>query len=287
MLNSRVEDINFYSKKSLNLSGNLLDLTKTKVMGIINCTPDSFYSNSQKTSLNAVLQEVEKHLLAGATFIDVGGYSSRPNAKNISEKEELNRIIPVIKEIIKHFPQALVSIDTFRANIAKTAIELGACMINDIGAFNLDEKMLNVLEKYPVPYIMMHLKGNPQNMTLETNYKNLFNEISLFFSTKISILQQIGVNDIIIDPGFGFAKTMEQNYELLNHLQDFQLLNKAILVGLSRKSMIYKRLKCSPEEALNGTTILNTLAVLKGAKILRVHDVKEAMEIIELIFPDI
>ena len=287
MLNSRVEDINFYSKKSLNISGNLLDLTKTKVMGIINCTPDSFYSNSQKTSLNAVLQEVEKHLLAGATFIDVGGYSSRPNAKNISEKEELNRIIPVIKEIIKHFPQALVSIDTFRANIAKTAIELGACMINDIGAFNLDEKMLNVLEKYPVPYIMMHLKGNPQNMTLETNYKNLFNEISLFFSTKISILQQIGVNDIIIDPGFGFAKTMEQNYELLNHLQDFQLLNKAILVGLSRKSMIYKRLKCSPEEALNGTTILNTLAVLKGAKILRVHDVKEAMEIIELIFPDI
>jgi dihydropteroate synthase len=286
MLNSRVEDINFYSKKSLNISGNLFDLTKPKVMGIINCTPDSFYSNSQKTSLNTVLQEVEKHLLAGATFIDVGGYSSRPNAKNISEKEELNRIVPVIKEIIKHFPQAIVSIDTFRANIAKTAIELGACMINDIGAFNIDENMLKVLQKYPVPYIMMHLKGNPQNMTSETNYKNLFNEISLFFSTKISILQQIGVNDIILDPGFGFAKTMEQNYELLNHLQDFQFLNKAILVGLSRKSMIYKRLKCNPEEALNGTTILNTLAVLKGAKILRVHDVKEAMEIIELIFPN-
>lgn len=268
----------------LKIGEKLIDLSTPKVMGIVNCTPDSFYASSQKQHLNAVLQEVEKHLAAGASFIDIGGYSSRPDAKEVSEQEELKRVIPIIAELAKTFPSAILSIDTFRGNVAKQAIEHGAGIINDISGFALDETMFRTLEQYQVPYILMHMRGKPQTMQQQTSYTNLFNEVCYYFSEKINILKQIGLHDIILDPGFGFAKTIEQNYDLLNRLDDLKIVfNQPILAGFSRKSMIYKKLNCTPEEALNGTTVLNSIAIQKGASILRVHDVKEAVEIVKLI----
>lgn len=283
MLNSRVEDINFYSKNSIRIGEKLLDLSFPKIMGIINCTPDSFYENSRLGSLSAILHEVEAQIQAGVDILDVGGYSSRPGAENITENEEIQRVIPAIDAIRKEFPEIYISIDTFRGKVAEQALEFGANIINDIGAFDLDDKMLDTLQKYKCPYILMHMRGNPQTMQKNTTYDSLFKEITYFFSRKISILHQHGIQDIILDPGFGFAKTIEQNYEILKHLEDFHFLNQPILVGLSRKSMIYKKLDTSPEKALNGTTILNTLAITKGASILRVHDVCEAKEILKLL----
>jgi dihydropteroate synthase len=284
MLNSRVEDTNFYSKNSINIDGKLLSLSVPKVMGIINCSQDSFYEKSRFLNLKAVIQEVEKKIEEGVDIIDIGGNSSRPGSKLSSVEEEISLTAPIIYALKKEFPDLIISIDTFRGEVAEKSIESGANIINDISGFDFDEKMITCLKKYPIPYILMHSKGTFETMHEKQNYSSLFKEISFYFSEKITLLKSIGIKDIILDPGFGFSKTLEENYELLNRLEDFSFLNHPILVGFSRKSMIYKKLNQSPEESLNGTTILNTLAIQKGAKILRVHDVKEAKEIINLLF---
>ncbi|TAI49504.1 dihydropteroate synthase [Flagellimonas allohymeniacidonis] len=268
---------------TINCKGSLIDLSSPKVMGILNLTPDSFYDGGKHKDAKAVLDQVELMLNNGATFIDMGAYSSRPGAEHVSEDEEMQRLFPVMELILKHFPSTLISIDTFRANIAAQSIEIGAALINDISAGNLDAKMFDVVAQYQVPYIMMHLKGTPQSMQKQAVYDDLMKDLLLYFSKKLHIARDKKINDIIIDPGFGFAKTTEQNYQLLNHLNMFQTLRKPILIGLSRKSMIYKILKSSPKEALNGTTALHSIALLKGVNILRVHDVKEAFECVQLI----
>ena len=251
-------------------------------MGILNVTPNSFYDGG-KYSLEAdVLSQVGKMLDEGATFIDIGAYSSKPNAEYVSEEEEANRLVPIIQLIMSHFPDALLSIDTFRSKIASIGIENGAALINDISAGSLDEKMLEVIAKYNVPYIMMHMRGTPQTMQSLTNYENIVKEMLLYFSEKINKARSLGINDLIMDPGFGFAKTIEQNYEVLQNLELFQMLELPLLVGVSRKSMVYKPLGLTANEALNGTTVLNTIALTKGAQILRVHDVKEALECVTL-----
>jgi dihydropteroate synthase len=283
MVKSRVEDINFYSKKTIKIDGKLILLNKPLIMGIINCTPDSFFPNSRFDSVNTILKQAENQLKDGADIIDIGGYSSRPGAVHIDEKEESNRVIPAIKALKKEFPNVILSIDTFRGGIAQKALDNGATVINDIGAFELDPEMQNTLSRNKCTYILMHMRGTPQTMNLENTYNSLFKDISLFFSTKIQQLHNLGLHDIIIDPGFGFAKDLNQNFELLNHIGDLTFLNQPILVGISRKSMIYKKLETDAEHALNGTTILNTLAYLNGASILRVHDVKEAKEILKLL----
>jgi len=268
---------------TINCKGNLIDLTLPKVMGILNITPNSFFDGGKYTDENSVLQQVEKMLVDGATFIDVGAYSSKLNAEFVSEDEETSRLIPVIELILKNFPETLISVDTFRANVAKKAIENGACIINDISAGSLDENMIQTVAKLQVPYIMMHMKGNPQTMQSLAQYENIVKEMLFYFSEKVAQARSLGINDLIIDPGFGlFAKTLEQNFEVMNKLELFQMLELPLLVGVSRKSMIYKTLETSAEFALNGTTVLNTIALQKGVKILRVHDVKEAMECVKL-----
>lgn len=267
---------------TINCKGQLVDLSSPKVMGILNITPDSFYDGGLYNSEKTILTQIEKMLNEGATFIDIGAYSSRPGAKHINENEELKRIIPVIELILKQFPNTLLSVDTFRSSVAKYCIYAGACMINDISAGHLDTDMMAVIADLNVPYVMMHLKGTPQTMQQHTSYNDLLKDILFYFSERIAIARALGIIDLIIDPGFGFAKTLEQNYELLNKLELFQMVELPILAGLSRKSMIYKTLDASAKESLNGTTVLNTIALQKGAKILRVHDVKEAMEIIKL-----
>ena len=267
---------------TINCKGNLIDLTLPKVMGILNITPNSFFDGGKYADDNSVLQQVEKMLVDGATFIDIGAYSSKPNAEFVSENEEVRRLLPVIDLILKHFPETLISIDTFRATVAKKAIENGACIINDISAGSLDENMMQTVAKLQVPYIMMHMKGNPQTMQSLSQYENIVKEMLFYFSEKIAQARSLGINDLIIDPGFGFAKTLEQNFEVMNKLDLFQILELPLLVGISRKSMIYKTLETSAEFALNGTTVLNTIALQKGVKILRVHDVKEAVECVKL-----
>lgn len=267
---------------TINCLGQLIDLTSPKVMGVLNITPNSFYDGGQYVTEKSILNQVEKMLVEGATFIDLGAYSSKPNAAFVSEEEELARLLPVVKSVLQHFPEALLSIDTFRSEVAKKALDLGAAMINDIAAGNLDEKMFETIAKYQVPYVMMHMKGTPQTMTSFTNYDNIVKDILFYFSEKIATARSFGINDLVIDPGFGFAKTLEQNYEVLQHLALFQTLELPILVGVSRKSMVYKVLGTSAEEALNGTTVLNTIALTKGTNILRVHDVKEAVEATKL-----
>lgn len=251
-------------------------------MGIVNITPDSFYENSRSESEKNILTLVEKHLTEEADFIDIGGYSSRPGAEHISENEEEKRVLSALEIILKHFPDALISIDTFRADIADKAIINGAAIINDISAGDLDKKMFSVVKKHQTPYIIMHMKGTPKNMQKQANYSNVVNEVAHYFSKKISELNNLGINDIIIDPGFGFGKTIDHNFALLNSLQQFSLFNMPILAGLSRKSMIWKTLNISANEALNGTTSLNTIALMNGVNLLRVHDVKEAKEAIML-----
>jgi len=267
---------------TLNCNGKLIDLSSPKVMGILNVTPNSFFDGGKHTTEKAILIQVEKMLLEGATFIDIGGNSSKPSAEFVSEEEELHRLIPVIQSVVKEFPSVVISADTFRSKVAKESIENGAALINDISAGNLDAKMMETVAKLQVPYIMMHMKGTPQTMQSLAQYENIVKEILFYFSQKISYARSLGINDLILDPGFGFAKTLEQNFEVLSKLELFQMTELPLLVGVSRKSMVYKTLETSAEFALNGTTSLNTISLLKGAKILRVHDVKEAFECIQL-----
>jgi dihydropteroate synthase len=267
---------------TINCNGQFIDLATPKVMGILNVTPDSFYDGGNFQNQNKIMHHVDKMLSDGATFIDVGAYSSRPDAEHISESEELQRLIPVIKLLVKTFPNILISVDTFRSNIAKQSIDNGACMINDISAGSLDEHMMKTVAKLHVPYIMMHMKGTPQTMKQLTHYEHLVKDVLFYFSKKIAAARALGIVDMIVDPGFGFAKTTAQNFELLNHLELFQSFELPILAGLSRKSMIYKTLDSSSKDALNGTSVLNTIALQKGASILRVHDVKEAVECAKL-----
>ncbi|WP_396194899.1 dihydropteroate synthase [Flavobacterium sp.] len=267
---------------TINCSGTLIDLTIPKVMGILNVTPNSFYDGGKYANEKQWLDQVQKMLAEGATFIDVGAYSSKPNAEFVSELEETERLVTVVKLIVQHFPEALISVDTFRAHVARAALEAGACIVNDISAGGLDELMMKTVAEFQVPYIMMHMKGNPQTMQSLAQYNNVTKEVLFYFSEKLAQARSFGINDLIIDPGFGFAKTTEQNFELLANLELFDQLELPILVGVSRKSMVYKTLETTPEFALNGTTVLNTIALQKGSNILRVHDVKEAIECVKL-----
>lgn len=267
---------------TINCNGKLIDLTTPKVMGILNVTPDSFYDGGKFNNRQAILKHAEEMLLEGADFIDVGGYSSKPNAVEVSEDEELKRVIPVIVDIQKEFPETIISIDTFRSKIAIESIENGAAIINDISAGSLDSNMMPTVAELQVPYIMMHMKGNPQTMQTLTQYEDIVKEMIYYFSEKVAQARSFGINDLLIDPGFGFAKTIHQNFEVLQKLELFQMLELPLLIGVSRKSMIYKTLDTTSEKALNGTTSLNTIALMKGASILRVHDVKEAVESVKL-----
>jgi len=267
---------------TINCKGTLIDLSAPKVMGVLNITPDSFYDGGRYKNDTSILSQVEAMLNEGATFIDVGAYSSRPGADHVNEVEELKRIIPIVEILIDKFPSINISIDTFRSNVAKKCINAGAALINDISAGKLDDNMLKTVGDLGVPYIMMHMKGTPQTMQQQTNYNDLIKDIIYYFSERIAAARTHRINDVIIDPGFGFSKTLEQNYALLNKLELLNMLELPILVGVSRKSMIYKLLNTNPNEALNGTTSLNTIALLKGTKIIRVHDVKEALECIDL-----
>jgi dihydropteroate synthase len=267
---------------NVNCKGLLIDLSAPKVMGILNVTPNSFFDGGKYKNETEILSQVEKMLLDGATFIDIGAYSSKPNAEFVSEQEEIARVVPVVDLVLKHFPETIISIDTFRSEVAKASIENGAAIINDISAGNLDEKMLEIVAKYNVPYIMMHMRGNPQTMQSLTDYDDIVQEMLFYFSEKVAMARRFGINDLIIDPGFGFAKTVAQNFEVFQKMELFNMLELPLLIGVSRKSMIYKTLDITMENALNGTTVLNTLALTKGAKILRVHDVKEAMECITI-----
>ena len=266
----------------INCKGELIDLSIPKVLGILNVTPNSFFDGGKYKNEGEIISQVDKMLSEGATFIDIGAYSSKPSAEFVTEQEEIERIVPVIELILKHFPKALLSIDTFRAEVAKASIESGAAIINDIAAGELDDKMFDVIAQYNVPYIMMHMRGNPQTMQSLTQYEDIMKEMMFYFSEKVNRARSLGINDLILDPGFGFAKTTDQNYEVMQKMELFNLLELPVLTGISRKSMIYKILNNTAQEALNGTTVLNTIALTKGAKILRVHDVKEAVECVTL-----
>ncbi|WP_288982064.1 dihydropteroate synthase [uncultured Flavobacterium sp.] len=268
---------------TINCNGTLIDLSVPKVMGILNVTPNSFYDGGKHREINSIIHQVDKMLSEGADFIDIGAYSSKPSAEFVSELEEIERLKVVVKELINTFPNIVLSVDTFRAAVAKVAVEHGVAIVNDISAGLLDQKMLPTVAELKVPYIMMHMRGNPQTMQSMTKYDDIVKEITFYFSERIQKARSFGISDIIIDPGFGFAKTVEQNYEVLNKMEVFSMLELPLLAGVSRKSMIYKVLETTPQEALNGTTALNTIALQKGAKILRVHDVKEAVECIKLV----
>ncbi|RNL94468.1 dihydropteroate synthase [Sinomicrobium pectinilyticum] len=267
---------------TINCKGTLTDLSAPAIMGILNITPDSFYDGGKYKDESDILPRTEKMLSEGATFIDVGAYSSRPGAKHVDETEELHRIVPVVSLLIKKFPDIRISVDTFRASVARACVEQGAAIINDIASGNLDREMIPTVASLQVPYIMMHMKGTPQNMQQNPQYEDIVKEVLYYFSEKVAEARKAGISDIIIDPGFGFAKTIAHNYELMDKLELLHNLGLPVLAGISRKSMIYKLLENSPEEALNGTTALNTIALLKGAHILRVHDVKEAMECVKI-----
>ena len=266
----------------LNIKGDILDLSSPKIMGVLNVTPDSFYDGGVYSNEKNILLQVEKMISDGADIIDIGGFSSKPGAKTISVKEEEKRVIPIIKLINNTFNKIIISVDTFRSEIAEKSLNEGASIINDISGGNLDKNIYQIANKYRVPYIMMHMKGVPANMQANPKYENINYEIIKDFSYKIDLAEKKGVCDIIIDPGFGFGKSIEHNYQILNNIKLYTVLKKPILVGISRKSMIYKLLKTDPSKALNGTTSLNTIALINGANILRVHDVKEAKEVIKL-----
>ncbi|MDO4703774.1 dihydropteroate synthase [Tannerella sp.] len=272
-------------EKSINLNGRLLSLKSPVVMGILNTTPDSFYAGSRQANEVAVAQRIETILAEGGTIVDIGGYSSRPDAADVTEADEWQRIEPALKRMQKDYPDIPVSVDTFRATIARRAVEeYGIAMVNDISGGMIDAQMFETVASLQVPYVLMHMRGTPQTMQQHTDYDDLMEEIMLYFAQKVRTLRQLGVNDVILDPGFGFAKTLEQNYELMRSLPEFSLHFEApLLVGVSRKSMIYKLLGTSPEDSLNGTTVLNTYALLNGADILRVHDVKAAAEAIKIV----
>ena len=268
----------------INVNGQLMDLTEPQVMGILNVTPDSFYAGSRTETEKEIIERLQLITNEGASIIDMGAYSSRPDAEHITAEEEMNRLRTGLNLVQKHQPEAVVSVDTFRADVAKMCVEeYGVAIINDISAGNMDASMFRTIAQLGVPYIIMHMQGTPQNMQTNPHYDNLLKEVFLYFAERVQKLRDLGVKDIIIDPGFGFGKTLEHNYELMNHLDEFRIFELPLLVGISRKSMIYKLLGTTPEEALNGTTVLNTLALMKGANILRVHDVKAAKEAITLV----
>ena len=268
---------------TLNCNGILIDTTLPKVMGILNITPDSFFDGGKYKNEKDILTQTEKMLLEGATFIDVGAYSSRPGATHISEEEELKRIVPVVNLLVKEFPEIIISVDTFRSKIAQETIQAGAAIINDISGGQMDANMFKTVANLNVPYILMHMLGTPQNMQKNPTYNNVITDITTFFATQIHQLRQLKLNDVIIDVGFGFGKTIPHNFEILKNLSLFKNLEVPILAGISRKSMLYKTLDISAQEALNATTSANTIALLNGAKILRVHDVKEASEAITIV----
>ena len=269
---------------NISCKGKLIDLTTPKIMGILNLTPDSFYDGGLFNNTDLALAQTEKMLLEGATFIDVGGASSKPGAVEISIDEELARVLPIIEEIQKRFPEAIISIDTYRSVVAQQAVATGAAIVNDISGGNLDAKMLGTVGALGgVPYIAMHMQGKPQNMQDNPSYDNVLVEMRSFFAAKIDEAHKVGIHDIIIDPGFGFGKTLDHNYSLLKNLSSMQMDGIPMLIGLSRKSMIHKLLEIEAADALNGTTVLNTIALQQGAQILRVHDVKEAQQAIHLI----
>jgi dihydropteroate synthase len=273
----------FSANKTLNFQGKLMDLSVPKVMGILNVTPDSFYEGSRFAEPTAIKKQVEKMIEEGADFIDVGGYSSRPGATDVSQEDELHRVVPVVQFIRKEFPSQIISIDTFRPEVAKQAVQVGASMVNDISGGQLDNGMLKMVAELKVPYIAMHMRGTPQTMMQETSYENLIKDMTDYFHKKLEQLHLLGVKDVIIDPGFGFSKTADLNFQLLNHLDYLHILGKPMLIGLSRKSMIWRTLNTTPEAALNGSTALHVISLLKGASILRVHDVREAVETIKLV----
>lgn len=278
------KDTFFSKKRTLNIRGSLFDLSKPAIMGVLNITPDSFYDGGRYQRYDHILKRVEELVSEGAVFIDIGAYSSRPGARHLSEKEEYNRLKPVVEGVRKKFPGIILSVDTFRAGIARKMVrEYGVDMINDISAGRFDEAMSETIAALHVPYIIMHIQGTPANMQENPSYKNVTREILHYFSERVRELTRLGVADIIVDPGFGFGKTLDHNYELLANLDAFSMLEVPLIVGLSRKSMIYKYFGTTPDDALNGTTVLHTIALLKGADILRVHDVKEAMEAIALV----
>ena len=269
--------------RTINCKGNLIDLSTPKVMGVINLTPDSFYDGGKLTSEKEILLQANKMLQEGATFLDLGAYSSRPGAQFVSEKEEIHRLLPVIKILLNEFPETLLSIDTFRSNVANESIYAGASLINDISAGTLDDHMFKIIAQHQVPYVMMHMRGTPETMMQNTDYTDLTKEVIYYFSERIAKARSFGINDLIADPGFGFSKTLDQNYELFNDLESFSYLNVPLLIGISRKSMIQKKIKTTAADSLNGTTALHAIAIQKGASILRVHDVKEAFETINLL----
>lgn len=267
---------------TINCNGKLISLERPKIMGILNITPDSFFDGGKYKDEASVLNQVDKMLIEGATFIDVGAYSSRPGAKEVDEDTELKRITPIVSLIINKFPDVILSIDTFRSNVAKACIEKGAALVNDISAGLHDDNMLSTVAKLNVPYIMMHMRGTPKNMQQQTDYKDILKEVLFYFSERLAAAKALGVKDIIIDPGFGFAKNLEQNFELLKQMEVMSIIEHPLLAGISRKSMIYKTLDVTADQALNGTTALHMACLQKGAKILRVHDVKEAVECTKL-----
>ena len=270
--------------KSLNVNGRLLDLSTPQVMGILNVTPDSFYAGSRSRAEAEIAARACQILDEGASIIDIGAYSSRSNAEHISPEEEMQRLRTGLEILNRNHPDAIISVDTFRAEVARQCVEeYGAAIINDISAGEMDEQMFPTVARLNVPYIMMHMQGTPQNMQKEPHYENLLKEVFMYFARKVRQLRDLGMKDIILDPGFGFGKTLEHNYELMAHLEEFGIFELPLLVGVSRKSMIYRLFGATPQEALNGTTVLDTVALMKGADILRVHDVREAVEAVRLI----
>ena len=268
----------------INVNGSLLDLSQPRVMGILNVTPDSFYAGSRTQTEAEIVRRGKQIVSEGAAIIDIGAYSSRPNADNVSAREEMERLRMGLKILFEIQPDAVVSVDTFRADVARMCVEeYGVAIINDIAAGEMDANMFHTVAALNVPYIMMHMQGTPQSMQQHPHYDNLLKEVFLYFARKVQQLRDLGVKDIILDPGFGFGKTMEHNYELLSHLEEFRIFELPLLVGVSRKSMIYRLLDITPQEALNGTTVLDTICLLKGADILRVHDVKEAVETVRIV----
>lgn len=270
------------TQRTLRIGGRLIDLDKPRVMGILNATPDSFYGESRQQSTDAALRKVEQMLNDGVDIVDIGGQSTRPGAERISAQEEAQRVVPVIEAVHRHFPELVVSVDTFYSRVAREAVAAGAAIVNDVSAWSMDADLLPAVAELRVPYILMHMQGTPETMHVNPGYSDVVNEVYAFFSHKLAELRRVGVADVILDPGFGFGKTLTHNYELLARLREFESLGCAVLAGVSRKGMIYKLLGTTPEDALNGTTVANTLALVNGVRILRVHDVKAAAEAVKL-----
>ncbi|MBO4984366.1 MAG: dihydropteroate synthase [Bacteroides sp.] len=276
--------MNTSKAKYINVNGRLMDLSKPRVMGILNVTPDSFYAESRMQGEEQIACRVRQILNEGADLIDIGAYSSRPGAADVSPHEEMERLRIGLKILFREAPEAIVSVDTFRADVAKMCVEeFGVALVNDISAGQMDANMFATVTRLGVPYIMMHMQGTPQNMQKQPHYDDLLKEVFFYFSQRIACLRDLGAKDIILDPGFGFGKTLEHNYELMAHLEEFALFDLPLLVGISRKSMIYRLLGTTPQEALNGTTVLNTVSLLRGANILRVHDVRQAVEAVRMV----